>query len=350
MIVDSILVNNFEGGSKFLVFGLDTTATNGIDLHLGERLLPPLPPPGAFDARLFLPENNFSGSSASWRDFRNMENIPFYGEKEFRIAYQTGFASGNIRISWDFPHYLTGLLQDLFGGVILNVIISDSGFIDIPIPAAINTLKLFIEYNLPVELTAFEARFNNNKVTLEWLTSSELNNRGFEVERTSPLPPPYEGGGGEVTGDWQAIGFVEGKGTTTEQQKYSFVDEKIFSGVYQYRLKQIDYDGTYEYSKVVEVDVTKPIAFSLEQNYPNPFNPETKIKFTIPLNVKGETSNVKLTVFDILGNEIITLVNEEKFTGSYEVTFNAEGLSSGMYFYTLQTGSFSKTNKMLMVK
>ncbi len=199
---------------------------------------------------------------------------------------------------------------------------------------------------VPVELVSFNASVSNDKVVLSWITATEINNRGFEVERRQVFSLQSSVG----NEDWEVLGFVEGKGTTTEQQVYSFIDENISAERYMYRLKQIDYDGSYEYSKVVEVDLSQPITFSLEQNYPNPFNPETKIKFTIPSNVKGEMSNVKLMVYDVLGNEIATLVNEEKPAGSYEVTFDGKGLSSGMYFYSLQSGSFSKTNKMMLVK
>ncbi|HQJ46448.1 MAG TPA: T9SS type A sorting domain-containing protein, partial [Ignavibacteriaceae bacterium] len=123
----------------------------------------------------------------------------------------------------------------------------------------------------------------------------------------------------------------------------------------QYRLKQIDYDGSYEYSKIIEVDVNIPSEFFLSQNYPNPFNPSTKIKFTIqqtdnPLLGGARGGFVSLKVYDILGIEIATLVNEEKPTGNYEVEFDATGLSSGTYFYKIIAGYFLSVKKMLLMK
>jgi hypothetical protein len=159
--------------------------------------------------------------------------------------------------------------------------------------------------------------------------------------------------------EWQRIGFVEGKGTTTEIQSYSFTD-KPEPGMYKYRLKQIDFNGTFAYSSEVEAEVRAPNVFSLEQNYPNPFNPTTKIKYTIP-----ETGNpllggargglVTLKVFDILGNEVATLVNEEQAPGQYEIEFSVAQVSrpeitSGIYFYQLKAGSFIETKKMILLK
>ena len=153
-----------------------------------------------------------------------------------------------------------------------------------------------------------------------------------------------------IKNDWTKIGFVPGHGTTTELQFYTFVDESVSSGKYQYRLKQIDYDGTFEYSDIVEVVVDLRIEFSLEQNYPNPFNPATKIKYTIPANLKSEMSNVSLIIFDVLSIKITSLVNEEKPAGIYEVEWDATGLPSGIYFYQLKTESYIETKKMLLLK
>ncbi|QQS38349.1 MAG: T9SS type A sorting domain-containing protein [Ignavibacteriales bacterium] len=207
---------------------------------------------------------------------------------------------------------------------------------------------------LPVELAAFEAVVNGNSVVLKWRTSSENNNRGFEVERQVLSLPDGKAGSQSSVGNSEfiSIGYVEGHGTSTEQNEYSFIDKNTSSEVYQYRLKQIDYDGSFVYSKIVEVDLSQPVTFSLEQNYPNPFNPSTSIQYTV-----GNRQYVSLKVFDVLGNKIATLVNEEKPAGIYEVTFNADEFSSGMYFYTLQTGNlpdgkagFIKTNKMVLLK
>jgi hypothetical protein len=201
---------------------------------------------------------------------------------------------------------------------------------------------------IPVELISFTANVNENSIILNWQTATETNNRGFEIERASSSTTPGNQG-------WELIGFVNGNGTTTEPKSYSFVDESLNPGVYRYRLKQIDFDGSFKYSDIIEVEVSSPTEFSLEQNYPNPFNPTTKIKFTIPVSDSrflGGTRGglVTLKVYDVLGNEITTLVNEEKPVGSYEVEWDASKLPSGVYFYTLSTGNFLSTKKMILLR
>ena len=194
-----------------------------------------------------------------------------------------------------------------------------------------------IDSPVPVELTSFSGFYDKNKVTLGWITSSELNNQGFDVERASSLTSPLQ--------EWKKIGFVSGNGTTTETNSYQFIDNSISSNKYYYRLKQVDFDGTFEYSNVVEVDINTVAEFSLNQNYPNPFNPSTKISFTLP-----QTANVKLSVFNLLGEKVAELVNEVKSSGFYEVDFNGTDLTSGMYLYRLEAGEFVSTRKMTLIK
>ena len=199
---------------------------------------------------------------------------------------------------------------------------------------------------VPVELTSFTASVNKNDVLLSWSTATETNNQGFEIERAS-LNALSEIGNPQ----WLKIGYVPGYGTSTEKHTYTFVDEILKEGKYQYRLKQIDFDGTSNYSATVEIEINSPVQFSLEQNYPNPFNSSTKIKFIVPVTLSEvEGSLVTLKVFDVLGNEVATLVNEEKTSGSYEVEYNTVGLSSGVYFYKLQVGNLVETKKMLLLK
>jgi hypothetical protein len=185
---------------------------------------------------------------------------------------------------------------------------------------------------IPVELTSFNAISDGGVVTLNWQTATETNNQGFEMQRSN-------------NGEFEKIGFVPGHGTTTELQSYTFIDENVLAGKYTYRLKQIDYDGTTEYSNVVEVEVAQPIEYNLSQNYPNPFNPSTTIIFTI-----SDLRFTTLKVYDVLGNEIATLVNEEKPAGIYEVVFNAFEYPSGIYFYRLQAGKLIQTKKMILLK
>ena len=186
---------------------------------------------------------------------------------------------------------------------------------------------------VPVELTSFTASDNNNVVVLNWITATETNNQGFEVQRKAK------------DSEFEKIGYVPGFGTTTETKSYSFTDSKISAGIYAYRLKQIDFDGSFEYSPEVEIEVSTPLLFSLEQNYPNPFNPSTTIEFTLP-----QKEFVSLIIYDVLGNEVATLVNEEKASGSYEVLFDAAELVSGVYIYSLRAGSFAQTRKMILMK
>ena len=199
---------------------------------------------------------------------------------------------------------------------------------------------------IPVELISFTATVNNNSVSLNWQTASEINNRGFEVERRKVGNGQYAVGNEE----WKGIGFVEGRGTSSNMNSYSFTDVPESAGKYLYRLKQIDYDGSFEYSNDVEISFMKSVEFILEQNYPNPFNPTTKISWQSPVS-----SHQTLKVFDVLGNEVATLVDEFREAGNYEIDFSTSGgdatqLASGIYYYQLTAGSFVETKKMLMIK
>ncbi|MBS4032994.1 MAG: T9SS type A sorting domain-containing protein [Ignavibacterium sp.] len=170
------------------------------------------------------------------------------------------------------------------------------------------------------------------------MTASELNNMGFEIERSVNSI-------GVRNLIWEKIGFVEGNGTTTETNHYTFINNSLSQGVYQYRLKQIDFDGTFEYSQVVEAEIFIADEFILNQNHPNPFNPSTTISWQLPLG-----SWLTLKVYDLMGREVVTLLNEYKPAGSYEIEFNASHLSSGVYFYTLKTDNNISTRKLLILR
>ncbi len=190
---------------------------------------------------------------------------------------------------------------------------------------------------VPVELASFTSSVTNNYVTLTWTTATETNNQGFQIERRKTQDERSE--------EWENIGFVSGNGTTTEPQVYSFVDKNLEAGKYLYRLKQIDFDGTFEYSNTIEVEINSPTKFSLEQNYPNPFNPSTNIQYAI-----SSRQFVTLKVYDVLGNEAATLVDEYKPAGSYEVGLDAMQLASGIYIYTLRSGNYFSSRKMIVLK
>jgi hypothetical protein len=185
---------------------------------------------------------------------------------------------------------------------------------------------------VPVELISFSGRVENGKTILEWTTATESNNQGFEIQRS--LDKSH----------FNTIGFVEGNGSTTERNDYRFVDEGIKGKVY-YRLKQIDFNGTFSYSDIVEINGVTVTTIELGQNYPNPFNPSTKLTYQI-----GEAGFVNLRVYDVLGNEVVTLVNKEMQAGSYEIVFDAKNMPSGIYYYTLTAGSYKQTKKMTLIR
>lgn len=191
---------------------------------------------------------------------------------------------------------------------------------------------------VPVELSSFSANISGSDVILDWTTASETNNKGFDVERKIFSPQP-------AAGNWEKIGFVGGFGTTTEPKSYSFSDNNLASGNYSYRLKQVDFDGSYKYSNTVEVEVNSVSEFSLSQNYPNPFNPSTQINFSIP-----KDEYVILKVYNSLGQEIADLFNGIAKAGSHEIIFNGSNLSSGIYYYRIEAGENTSVKKMILMK
>jgi len=199
---------------------------------------------------------------------------------------------------------------------------------------------------LPVELTTFKAESKKGSaVDLIWETATEVNNYGFEVERAviKAQKSAVKTEAKELS--WKKIGFVEGAGNTNSPRKYKFLDKNPTGGShFVYRLKQIDVDGTFEYSDEVEVEVL-PAKYELSQNYPNPFNPSTVIKFSLP-----ENSKVRLDIYNMIGELVTTLVNKEMEAGFQSVRFNASNLASGIYLYRLSTSKFSKVRKMMLLK
>ena len=195
---------------------------------------------------------------------------------------------------------------------------------------------------IPVELTSFTAEINGRDVMIKWETATETNNQGFDIER-------------KLDGEWEKIGFKDGKGSTTEPTDYSFVDKftyKSYKGTITYRLKQMDFDGTFEYSNEIEVDADfTPKEYTLYQNYPNPFNPTTTIKFSLPFE-----SNVRIAVYNILGELVNVVVDELKEVGFHNYVWNASNLASGIYIYTIDAQSvdggknYSSVKKMILMK
>ena len=197
--------------------------------------------------------------------------------------------------------------------------------------------NMLLTFVVPVELTSFAATTDNKNVNLSWSTATELNNSGFQIERNNGS-------------EYQVVGFVAGHGTTTDVQNYSYTDQNVKAGSYTYRLKQVDFNGTFEYSDAIEVEVLGIKEFALGQNYPNPFNPSTKINFSLAVD-----SKVSLKIFDVLGQEVATLINGQLAAGSQEVSFNASSLNSGVYFYRIDADGidgqkFSSVRKMILTK
>ncbi len=188
---------------------------------------------------------------------------------------------------------------------------------------------------VPVELVSFTGSLLNGNVKLSWTTSTELNNFGFEVQRSYDRI------------NFSSAGFINGAGNTTNIQNYTFIDyiEPAGHSRIYYRLKQVDFNGTSEYSEIVEVNIFKSFDYNLLQNYPNPFNPTTNITFEIPVALP-----VVLKIFDIAGQEIVTLVNEVRQPGSHTVKFDASGFASGMYIYRLTAGDYLAVKKMSIIK
>ena len=243
--------------------------------------------------------------------------------------YPTGTASYTIK---SISSYCYGIFD--FTPNSLKMMVYDN------VNTLLDTLTL-IKAPVPVELRSFTSAISNNSVKLSWKTATELNNSRFEIERKFNSP------------EWQKIGSVNGAGNSTSLKEYSYTDKSfLVSGTYYYRLKQIDYNGSFKYSQTIQSDVNiTPQSYWLEQNYPNPFNPSTTISFNLPFN-----SFVKLTIYNALGKEVRELINGFEADGIYKIDVQAGDLPSGIYYYTLQANStegpesFRSTDKMILLK
>ncbi len=200
-----------------------------------------------------------------------------------------------------------------------------------------NIASLFADVSLPVELATFSGKIIEKNIVLFWETATEKNNYGFEVERNTAS--------NNEENSWEKIGFVAGNGNSNSVKSYSFTDSSPREGKGTYRLKQIDLDGKYKYSKEIEVEYSGAKGFALEQNYPNPFNPTTKISYNM-----AKRGNVTIKIFNSIGEEVRELVNMTKEVGNYSVEFNAGDLPSGTYFCVMNTAGYRKTNKLILIK
>ena len=261
-------------------------------------------------------------------------NIAFRSDSEYVVVGYSGGVFHTTNDGGTWTQINVGLLNvvqsQVIGAAFIGsdtVIVGGNGS---------SVVKIALEPIVPVELSSFSASVNSDNILLNWTTATELNNRGFEVERKTTS-----------TNDWDVLGYVEGRGTTTEPKTYSYQDYDVKSGrSYSYRIKQIDYNGNFTYYNLAQtIEFGSPVKFELSQNYPNPFNPATVISFSLP-----QKSNVTVKIYDILGNEVRTLINETKDAGKHSVNFNATSLSSGVYFYSIKAGNFTETKKMTLIK
>ena len=236
-------------------------------------------------------------------------------------------------VSWNPTIGQIGTYYVTFSGtdsnIVMNVRASDG-------LTSTEVVTYVVEAPLPVEMSAFTSIVSGRNVLLEWTTTQELNNSRFEIERS-------------VNDQWIKIGETDGNGTTTSPRDYSYSDRGLSSGIYNYRLKQIDFNGNFEYHNLSnEVVIGVPANFELTQNYPNPFNPSTKIDYSIPKDGK-----VNLTIYDAMGKEVSKLVDNNQTAGYYTVDFNASGLASGIYYYRLEVSgqiNFTDSKKLLLIK
>lgn len=333
----SIATSDGAAGSYGTMVGIDPAATDGLDGDLGEIELPPLPPAGVYDARLILPD----GTTGSPADYREGDNN-FTGEVTYTLKYQLGDGGTAMTLDIDIPEVpgtVTMTVQDPFGGVLVNEVLNEGVGQVVVTNTSLTELKLIVDYNapIPVELSSFAANVVGETIQIAWETATETNNKGFEIERSED---------GE---SFTNIGYIDGNGTTTEKQGYSFTDHHPTSGTYYYRLRQIDFDGTANMSQTIEVDFV-PTEYSLGQNYPNPFNPATKIKFAVPVE-----SKVTVTLYNMLGQKVKDLVSAQFNVGLHEIDLNASDLASGMYIYSITAqgvdgNNFVDTKKMMLMK
>lgn len=299
------------------------------------------------------------------------KNVYWYGSKTIETIYPFALDSGinvpNTHINWRRGNHASLAYSTSVGnfvGVVEKYLavkfIGGYGWVKLTISATSNSATILakdfsetsVPTPLPIELISFSAQKSENNIKINWETASEINNYGFEIERTST----------PIAQEWEQVGFVSGHGNSNSPKFYEFIDENAPAGVLEYRLKQIDTDGSFEYYTLnakVENTITNvakhsserlPTEYWLKQNYPNPFNPTTHIEYSIPANDKGKTSNTKLAIFDMLGKEVAVLVDKQQWSGNYSVQFHANKLASGIYYYRLASDSFVETKKMLLMK
>ena len=342
--IDSFYTNGDVVYYSFLVNVASAATTQDYFIHIGNRVSPTAFT--LFAARVFVQDvsgNLRFGISNTSTQTMGTTNFSYNTTYLVFVKYTINTAGADECRLWVFSSGVP--LSEALAGTpeVLNTSTNGQDVIDAialrqggnAYSVLVDGIRLSTQWGdlVPVEFTSFSSVVDGSNVILDWSTATELNNFGFEVQRS-------------VAGnEFVTIGFVNGHGTTTEAKTYRFVDANLSEGSYTYRLKQVDYNGTFSYSDEVNADVAGTLQFELAQNYPNPFNPSTTIKFSIP-----QSSNVTLKIFNTLGQELITLIDQNMESGEHTINFDASKLNSGVYFYRLDAGSFSEVKKMTLIK
>ncbi len=331
----------FSDGSSepsVVYFGLDVRGSDGYDdvAALGEK--PSGPPwPIGLHARFF----RSSDGEYDDRDIRGgaPEDKNLTKTHILEMKKADGDVTSEVTVSWSLDSWVSVVLVNADAETIVTMTNSGSYTFANDSFGDLQDTKftMTVTYTnippglLPVELTSFTSLVQDNRAVLHWETASETNNAGFEVQQ-------------RVNGEYQAIGYVNGRGTTTEKQRYTFRTRELASGSHDFRLKQIDFDGGFEY--VAETEITlMPVATTLWPNFPNPFNPSTIISYDLPIG-----ANVKLAVYDVSGKKVAVLVNGFRDAGRHEVEFIPDALPSGVYVYQLETPTRVIHKKMMLLK
>ncbi len=344
---------NFDGFNDFLVSNCDSP---GVFLYLGSQtgLLDIEIPLNSPCYNLTFGDINGDGKSDEISS-REPRAYAYFGRSidcnihgpEHLVANGTPsiyWAERIIPGSFELVNFGTNaVILNIFGGDTIAVYPGGyPGYFDLNYRDSLTILcskRVYVDSPYPVELTAFNSNIIGKDITLTWSTSTELNNSGFEIQRA------IENEKLKIE-NWNKIGFVSGGGTTNEPKDYSFTDRNLETGEYKYRLKQLDFNGNFEYFELAEVvSIGIPDKYDLSQNYPNPFNPVTTINYDLP-----NDGIVTIKVYDILGREMKMLVNEMKTAGYHKIKFNAADLASGAYLYRMVAGDFIAVKKFVVLK
>lgn len=331
---------NVDKGSIIVIYkSTDSTIFHTQDPKLFEAGAPDT---DFSDGVIIIPHTNteFLEPGSWWPQFRAAgDNIGIFdslGTGIFGISYGDKIPKGDFSNGWGMvnllaiPYHGVGFYTGTVASTADDSSLWVAGWSTLGTPGATN----LGQGTVPVELISFSVGYLNSEILLQWETATELNNYGFNIERSKNMI------------DWEKVGFINGNGSSTEYKKYQFADSDVnFGTTYYYRLKQIDFNGSFVFSKIVEINPSLVNSFVLEQNYPNPFNPETTIKFSLP-----DKANVSLKIFNSLGEEVKTLYEGFLEAGIHSFNFYADGLTSGVYVYVLKNNTNIQIKKMVLLK